>query len=178
MPNPNPKLLPPVDYLRECFDYNPDSGVIQWRTRPREHFSSDVAYSNHYFNFAGREITHVDPHGYLNLTLDYVHYRAARVIWKMITEEEPPRIVDHADLNKLNNKWSNLRAATPSQSLRNRTRKPKATGPRGVTPSGKKWRASIHGRYIGTFITAEEASTAYEKAACELHGEFYYNRES
>lgn len=120
MPDPNPKALPSVDYLRDCFDYNPDTGVIRWQTRPREHFSSDNAYATHYGKDAGRQITHVDPKGYLNLTLDGVHYRAARVIWKLITWEEPPRIIDHIDRDKLNNRWSNLREVTPSQSLRNR----------------------------------------------------------
>jgi hypothetical protein len=181
MPNPNPKLLPSVDYLRACFDYDPDSGVIRWRKRPREHFNSELAYRVFRGRNAGREITHIDPKGYCNLTLDGMHYRAARVIWKWMTGNEPPAIVDHADRDKLNNRWANLRAATPAQSIHNQTPRPNATGYRGVIKgklkSRTKWYAHINHngrtRSLGTFKSAEEASAAYEECLRRLHGEFY-----
>jgi hypothetical protein len=96
------KTLPTAEYLHAAFDYDPLTGVIRWRGRR-----------------GNKKAGHLEK-GYLNLTIDGVHYRAARVIWKLITGDEPPEIVDHIDRVKLNNRWSNLRAATPSQSLRNR----------------------------------------------------------
>jgi hypothetical protein len=165
------KTLPSADYLRACFDYNPDNGIVRWRTRPREHFNGDGAYTFFCRYRQGREITNIEK-GYLNLTLDGVHYRAARVIWKMITDEEPPGIVDHADRNKLNNRWTNLREATPSQSIHNRLIRNN-----GVRKRYNKWDARIYydgvSRYLGTYTTAEEAAAAYENAARKLHGEFY-----
>ena len=38
MTTPN---LPSVEYLKECFDYNPATGELTWKERPRYHFKSE-----------------------------------------------------------------------------------------------------------------------------------------
>ena len=88
--------------------------------------------------------------------------------------------VDHKDTNKLNNRRSNLRLATKSQNKMN-------TGPRSNNRSGYrgvswddhtgKWRARVRvgdkDISLGRFPSRSAAKKAYEKAARELHGEFY-----
>lgn len=32
------KILPDREYLVQCFDYDPISGVLTWKNRPLEHF--------------------------------------------------------------------------------------------------------------------------------------------
>jgi hypothetical protein len=102
---------------------------------------------------------------------------AHRVIWKMITGEEPPRIIDHSDRDKGNNRWSNLRAATPAQNGANRERALPPSGFYGVHKhkNKNKWVAQAGGkgtRYIGIFDSPEEANAAREKAMREIYGEF------
>ena len=95
-------------------------------------------------------------------------------------------LVDHINFNGLDNRKSNLRLATASQSIAHQRSKrtyadtdmPKY---KGVFKSGstgnKKWTARIRvsgGQRIslGCFVTPEEAALEYDKAAKLHHGEF------
>lgn len=89
---------------------------------------------------------------------------------------------DHKKLGKkakLDNRKSNLRLATRQQ---NAAHRPKMSGNKsgfkGVTKKRNGWCAYIEvgnvGRYIGTFMTKEDAALAYDSAAKKLHGEFAY----
>lgn len=90
---------------------------------------------------------------------------------------------DHRDGNPLNNRRSNLRAATHSQNMANKAaHRNNRSGLKGVyrAPTGKgggrPWRAAIQAKkqrhFLGTFTTAEQAARAYDEAAREHHGEF------
>lgn len=85
---------------------------------------------------------------------------------------------DHENMNKLDNRRSNLRIASRVQNAHNRqyNRKNKS-GYCGVTPYKDKWKAAIQVDHkftsLGVFDTVEEAAEAYRKAAIELQGEFY-----
>lgn len=86
--------------------------------------------------------------------------------------------VDHRNGNGLDNRRENLRPATKAQNLQNIRRPPGASGFRGVEYYAKreKWRAHIGygGKYLrlGYFDSAEDAATARDDKARELHGEF------
>lgn len=84
--------------------------------------------------------------------------------------------VDHIDFDTLNNRRSNLRAATNSQSAVHTRQKLGASGYRGVRCDGQRFSAQIqwnketirrHG-----FGSAVEAAVAYDELALEIHGEF------
>jgi hypothetical protein len=84
---------------------------------------------------------------------------------------------DHINQNKLDNRRSNLRAATRQGNSQNRSKLSSNTsGYVGVAQKGKKWRAYIRDgckqKTIGTYDTAEQASEAYQAAAKQIHGEF------
>lgn len=85
--------------------------------------------------------------------------------------------VDHVNGNKLDNRKSNLRLATPSQNRWNTTkRKHNTSGYKGVYYHYGKWQARIGINYreitLGTFNKPEKAAEAYNDAARVLHGEF------
>lgn len=87
--------------------------------------------------------------------------------------------VDHINGNGLDNRRANLRAATHSQNQHNRGLQVNNTsGYIGVGWDAKlgKWRASIAAdgkrRYLGLYLTAEDAARARDRAAIELRGAF------
>lgn len=91
--------------------------------------------------------------------------------------------IDHINGNSLDNRRENLRVATRTQNMWNRS--PNAKGKskyKGVMwhKQHQKWLAAIQvnkKRYhIGLFLDEEEAGRAYAKRAAELFGEF--NRET
>jgi len=105
-------------------------------------------------------------HGYLH-----------QAVFRLATGRCPKR-VDHKDGNGLNNRRSNLRAATHQQNLRNRgPNRNNKSGYKGVhpLPSGR-FRAAIHTdgnkRNLGCFDTPRQAAKAYNDAARDLFGEF------
>lgn len=86
--------------------------------------------------------------------------------------------VDHINRNTLDNRRSNLRAATNRQNARNRIGVSKTSSFKGVSWStfAGKWRAVImvDGRniHLGYFAEESAAAKAYDTAAMEYHGEF------
>jgi hypothetical protein len=89
-------------------------------------------------------------------------------------------MVDHADLDGLNNRRGNLRVASKAENGANRgANKNNTSGAKGVV---RHWRnrnlyvAQIHvrgrNRYLGTFDSREAASAAYFTAAIKQYGQF------
>ncbi len=96
---------------------------------------------------------------------------------RLIMDAVPDQLIDHDDGNGLNNQRSNLRVATCEQNSQNRKAN---TGKesKGVIfhERSGKWHAHIRVRkikhHIGTFLTEEEAQTAYNERAIAEFGEF------
>lgn len=98
---------------------------------------------------------------------------------RVIMDATPGAIVDHVDMDGLNNTRSNLRVATKAENMSNRGRqRNNRSGHKGVSwnKSSNKWLVQICAnkvrRTIGTYSDLEEARLAYARAAAEFHGKF------
>lgn len=156
-----------VERLREVLDYDPATGIFRNRVKRSSNARiGDIAGTLH-------------SKGYWQINVDGKLYLAHRLAWFYMTGKWPTIETDHDDLNKLNNKFENLRDATMSQNRANKAaQKNNTSGIKGVSwyKKNKKWIASIRLNrrqiYIGLFQTIDEAAAAYAKAASELFGEF------
>jgi hypothetical protein len=168
--------LPPIKYLRSCFDYNRTEGSLRWRHRPRNHFGSEREWKRWNIRFAGTAVGYSRRH--CRISLAGACYAAHRVIWKLETGNEPPPNIDHKNRDGCDNRFDNLRPATQTNQNCNRERmRNNCSGYTGVSFSRNKWRAVIYlnkvQHHLGYFPTATEAAAAYSEMARKLHGEFH-----
>lgn len=159
--------LPPVEYLRELFSYEPATGLLCWKVERGGTKIGGVAGAKR------------GESGYIQVSVDRKLYRAHLIIWKMMTGCEPLHHIDHENTVKNDNRWTNLREATKSQNQANQ-------GPNCSNASGVKgvywykayqcWTSQFTkdgvAYFIGYFDDIEEAKDAYQKKYREVYGEF------
>lgn len=161
--------LPSQDYLRECFAYDPDTGVLTWRERPLSHFENPRIQLGWNTRHSNTPAGALKAHGYRAVKLDRCMYLAHRLIWVLVVGEEP-HVIDHRNRNRADNRISNLRNVSPSENCHNqKPRNPEGLPGVARASSPQRWRAriSLGGRqiYLGRFDTPEEAHEAYKAAA-------------
>lgn len=171
--------LPSAEYLRECLRYNKRAGTLFWKHRPREHFKTLHAFRDWNTKYAGkRTFTAEQSWGHMRADIQGRTFAAARIIWKMVTGEDPPTFVDHKDRNGSNNRWHNLRLATHSQNTINSSlRSDNKSGCAGVCQrENGTWRAYIcvdhKAKRLGTFDSKADAIFARREAVKIHYGEF------
>ena len=156
---PQPKPLPPVELLREYFDYDPGSGLLRWKVRPARSRVSpgDIAGSRR-------------SSGYLQVQLNGSNLLVHRVAWKLHTGEEPPELLDHKDRNRSNNTWGNLRLGNPRTNQGNRKQVGRYLP--GTSKKHNRWQAGTPTKYLGMYATEKEAHQAYAQWHLQEFGEF------
>lgn len=151
------------ELIKEYFDYK-DGCLYAKKSRQGvtkgERAGRIVTNGYRYLNFLGKiylehRIIFLYHHGYL------------------------PKVLDHIDTDKTNNKIENLRAATHAQNAANmKTPKSNTSGIKGVCydKARDKWSAELkveNKRYkLGRFKTKEEAAEKVREARIRLHKEF------
>ncbi len=157
---PPPEIL---EHIRENYRYDPETGevlkVCGYRTERG-------------YRWMG---VSVGPRGAAQSFAAPTH----RVAWFLKTGEWPPAElqIDHINRVRDDNRWENLRLATPSQNAINRRSwgRVKSRGVQLVVKGGyRRYRASIgtwpNRQLLGDFLTEEEASNAYKAAAQIRYG--------
>jgi hypothetical protein len=179
----NNKPLPTRERLLERLRYDAKTGELYWIDAPE--------MSNRWRRrFVGK------PAGAYScnkdgtpkciiVAIDYVSYKAHRIVWKMLYGNPVPDRIDHIDMNPFNNRASNMREANHSQNMQNRkVQRNNLCGIKGVTYVKVRshlqtpWVAkiNINGRStnLGYFQTKGLAAVAHAKAAMRYHGQFSY----
>jgi len=155
-----------MENIREYLSYEPETGKFYWIASPNKKVKAGSE--------AGFETS-----GYWSIHIQGKRFLAHRLAFFLMTGELPKRglLVDHINGQTLDNRWCNLRLASPSENCRNRRKLVGKVLPKGVSRASTRFRANIRVagklRHLGYFDTEEEASEAYQAAARELHGEFY-----
>lgn len=116
---------------------------------------------------------------YRAICINSILYLEHRLVWFYVYKRWPTNMIDHINGIKTDNRLENLREADNSTNNFNRDKPSTNTsGFKGVNKHGNRYQAAITFNkeriYIGSYLTAEEASIAYNNKAAELHKEFYY----
>ncbi len=157
--------------LKRFVRYEPDTGLFFWNIQGRQRCS------------LGSRAGTKSEKRYVLIMIDGRFYRAHRLAWLYIFGRWPKSFIDHKDGNRSNNRISNLREATSNQNNANRSRPRGRSGYRGVSwhSRAKRWQAQIRKngtqQHIGLFTDPREAAEAYQRAAREIHGEFFPERD-
>ena len=157
------------EYLKQCIDYNPDTGEFKWKiTAGKAVYGNDAFYVNVFGD------NYVAPKTSILNRL----YSTNRLIVFWMTGYMPSlnRVVMTIDNNALNLRWSNIKVGNYSETHAKR-RNFGDSAYKGVCfhNRDKKYQAQIQingkQKYLGSFKTEAEAHAAYMKAARKHFGE-------
>lgn len=133
-------------YLAQFLSYDPGSGLLTWKERPRDMFSTERDQRAWNARFAGKPaLNAINNLGYRVGLLAGVRLAAHRVAWIMATGQEPT-VVDHINGDRSDNRQCNLQDGTQRQNMRNkRMSRGNRSGVTGVywNAAEGKWRAQI-----------------------------------
>ena len=180
--------LPPLDFVRELFNYDSEKGVLLWNKRPDSHFKTPHAAMLWNARYAGTEAGNKvsRPNGEKRYSEVGIRqegktklFSVHRVVWLMCHGEDPGAMeIDHINHDPTDNRISNLRKCSCAENSWNSRGQQfrKHDLPKGVFPEWGKFFSKIVCEGViyrlGSFDTPEEAHQAYRDAAKRLHDEF------
>jgi len=151
-------------YLKEIFDYK--DGFLYWKVSLNLHIK------------IGSKAGSLHHTGYYNIGINGEKYLTHRLIY-LYFNKTLPKMLDHIDNNRSNNKIENLRSSTRSENNRNAKKWKKSTSSiyKGVSwYRNKKWISYINFNkkrfHLGYFTNEIDAAKAYNIKAIELFGEY------
>ena len=155
-------------YLKECVDYNPETGIFTWKQRPKYHFDPDRdnwAWKTWNARFANKEAGSLSEHGYLRISFFGSKRYCHRLAWLFVYGYIPENGIDHKDRVRTHNWIENLREATQQCNMRNAgIRVDNSSGVTGVSFNKKSdlWMSYIEIKkatriYLGYFKKKDEA---------------------
>lgn len=145
----------PIDLLRERLSYNPQTGILVWRSGGR------------WNRLRGKRAGSRNTDGYVVVAMKIDGVRrfvyAHRIAFALVHGRWPADEIDH--IKGKSNRFANLREATHAQNMQNTWLKQlPQSGLRGVYRSGSRWQAKTqrNGKriYLGSFATKQEAERA------------------
>lgn len=166
--------------LQRIMAYDPQTGILHWKERPRDLCKSDRDHKRWNTSHAGERACFPRPQGYLGCLVFKRPLAAHRVAWALHYGEWPATI-DHINGDRADNRIANLRSVSEAENAKNRRpHQGNKSGTTGVIAHRDRWRAYITHEYqqihLGVFDTLEEAC-AVRKSAEAKYG-FHENHGS
>lgn len=146
-----------IEYLRECFEYDHDTGDLIWKTRPEEHFQDQRSWriwnTKYSGCIAGSVERREDTTDYIQVSINNATTRAHRVCFALYQGYWTDNQIDHMDGDGLNNRPDNLREVTNLENGKNqKLRSNNTSGHMGISWHKTKgyWQAyiKVDGRHI------------------------------
>jgi hypothetical protein len=157
------------EQLKEILQYNSETGIFTWIKRTSIRIT------------IGKIAGSLTNRGYSCIRINGKIYLSHRLAWLYVYGYFP-KLIDHINLDRKDNRIVNLREATQSENMRNSgLKRTNQHGFKGVSLDKRDmvWfaRARINYKviHLGRFKTKEEAAKAYDDFAKTHHGEFYKN---
>ena len=168
------------EYLNECFKYNPKTGAMRWKERPRYHFKTKHGQNIFNAQRAGNLtglcfLKSSSGKKYLVIRIGGSNYLVHRLIWVM-TYGETIKEVDHINGNGADNRLENLRDGSHGENHKNiRLTARNTSGVVGVvwSKARNKWIAQINTsknvlKNLGGYVDFNDAVIARKKAEYEF----------
>ena len=171
-----PRALPSQDVLHALLRYDPETGLFEWKERPRSFCKSDKEWRRWNRVYAGtRALTADCGAGYRTGRILGLKVKAHRVAWKYVYGVDP-KFIDHANRDRSDNRIGNLRSVSNAENRRNFSlRKDNRTGVPNVffSTSGKRYNVRVGRKWVGSAATLAEAASIKREAE-RAHG-FHQN---
>ena len=150
--------------ILDRLSYNPQNGDFKWIKPPIRHPDLNGLKAG-----TNRE-------GYIIIKIDSKKYPAHRIAW-LIVFGYMPKMIDHKNRNRSDNRICNLREVDNYGNTQNHSRTHNKSGlPVGVRKLGDKFQARLTYRkkviHLGSFNECESASIAYQNKRKLLFREF------
>lgn len=150
----------PKQYLDELFEYR--DGSLYWKK----------ARSN--IVKVGDKVGCMSGNGYLDVRVDRKLLKVHRVVFVMHHGYEP-KMLDHINADKTDNRIENLRECVSAENVRNRPlNKNNTTGSKGVVYNKRrgKYMVRVSEKYLGYYEDLELADLVATMAREKYHGKF------
>lgn len=105
--------------LRKYLEPDFMRGLCFWKARPLDDFDSEKEWRRWRTRYAGRNAGQLKPDGYWCMTLFGTRYLRGRLMWALQTGEWP-KVIDHINGDRRDDRLVNLRDVTPAINARNR----------------------------------------------------------
>jgi hypothetical protein len=165
----------PLEFVRACLIYDPQTGTLTWRTRPEDHFASRNAASVWNSKHAGKPAGSPNVKRRWSTKINGTLYQNHRLAWLLHCGIWPEDQIDHINGDPEDNRISNLRVVTNAENQKNRSlSRNNTSGTNGVYfhSRDKVWTACIREggrqRSLGSFSNREAAAAARRAAEKRL----------